>query len=69
MIEQTTADNWTTPQALAKELKINPSVIYGWIKKKQIVSKQLPGGINTLKVRYLVDKSSQPPIRTRGRVW
>jgi hypothetical protein len=62
-------ENWTTPQALAKELNINPSVIYGWIKKKQIVSKQLPGGINTLKVRYLVDKSSQPPIRTRGRVW
>jgi hypothetical protein len=62
-------DNWTTPQALAKELNINPSVIYGWIKKKQIASKQLPGGLNTLKVRYLVDKSTQPPIRSRGRVW
>ena len=56
-------DNWTTPQALALELEINASVVYGWIDNKQIVSKELGQGKNTGKKRYLVDKSTRPPLR------
>ena len=68
-MEKELNDNWTTPQALALELGINASVIYGWIDKEQITFKELAQGRNNGKKRYLVDKSTRPPIRGRGRVW
>ena len=62
-------DNWITPQALALELNINASVVYGWIDKKQIQAKELGQGRNTGKKRYLVDKTTRPELRGPGRVW
>ena len=62
-------DNWTTPQALALELGINASVIYGWIKSGTIKSKDLGQGRNTGKKRYLVDRTTRPELRGPGRVW
>lgn len=62
-------ENWITPQALALELNINASVVYGWISKKQISSKELGQGQNTGKKRYLVDKTTRPELRGPGRVW
>jgi hypothetical protein len=70
-MSETIKDNWITPQALAKELEINPSVIYGWITSDppKIIFKELGQGENTGKKRYLVDKTTRPPLRGRGRVW
>jgi len=62
-------DKWTTPQALALELGINASVVYGWIKAGTIKSKDLGQGVNIGKKRYLVDKTTCPELRGRGRVW
>ena len=62
-------DNWITPQALALELGINASVIYGWIGKKQITFKELGQGAKTGKKRYLVNKTTRPELRGPGRVW
>jgi len=62
-------EDWITPQALAVELDINASVIYGWITSTpaKIVFKELGQGEKTGKKRYLVDKSTRPPLRGRGR--
>lgn len=67
-----TTDNWITPQALALELEINPSVVYGWITHKKgpkIQFKELGQGNKKGKKRYLVDKSTRPQLRGPGRVW
>lgn len=62
-------DNWTTPQALALELGINASVVYGWMKEGTIQKKELGQGRNIGKKRYLVDRTTRPELRGPGRVW
>lgn len=69
MMNDISNENWITPQALALELEINASVVYGWIKAKTIQSKELGQGQNTGKKRYLVDKTTRPELRGPGRVW
>ena len=66
---ETLNDKWITPQALALELGINASVVYGWIEKKTIQVKELGQGHNTGKKRYLVDKTTRPELRGPGRPW
>lgn len=56
-----------TPQALAKELNINASVIYGWITKGTIGFKELAAGRKDGTKRYLVNKVGRPELRERGR--
>lgn len=68
-MSETLSDNWVTPQALALELKINASVVYGWMKEGTIKKKELGQGLNTGKKRYLVDKTTRPELRGPGRVW
>lgn len=68
-MQQLNNDHWMTPQALALDLGINASVVYGWIKAKSIVSKELGQGVKTGKKRYLVDKTTRPELRGPGRVW
>lgn len=65
------SDNWITPQALAFELGINASVVYGWISSNpaKIKSKELGQGTKTGKKRYLVDKTTRPELRGPGRPW
>lgn len=69
MSEQATKSNWVTPQELALELGINPSVVYGWIisPTSGLKVKELGQGHNQGKKRYLVDKTTRPPLRRRGR--
>ena len=64
-------DNWITPQALALELGVNPSVVYGWIASPTsgLKYKELGQGLKKGKKRYLVDKSTRPKLRGPGRPW
>lgn len=62
-------DNWITPQALALELGINASVVYGWMAEGTIQKKELGQGHKRGKKRYLVDRSTRPEVRGPGRPW
>lgn len=57
-------DNWTSPAALADELRVSPSNVSSWISRNQIDYVKLPG----VKTRgHLVDRRTAPVVRFAGR--